>query len=148
MLVKEIMIQGVRSVTAETSVQEVASLMCLYRYSGLPVVEGEKLIGFIAEKDVLARLFPTIEETMEGLANIDLMDKTEEYNSIMKLKVADLMTQGAKTVSPDMPCLKAAIIMVGNRFRRIPVADGDKLVGMLSLGDVHKAIFHKSLTSS
>ena len=148
MLVKEIMSQGARSVTPETSVREVASLMCLYRYSGLPVVEGEKLIGFIAEKDVLSHLFPSIEETMEGLANIDLLDKTEEYKSIMKLKVADLMTAGAKTVSPDMPCLKAAIIMVSNRFRRIPVADGDKLVGMLSLGDVHKAIFHKSLTGS
>ena len=147
MLVSEIMSQGARTVTKETAIQEVASLMCLYRYSGLPVVDGDTLIGFIAEKDVLARLFPSIEETMEGLANIDLIERTADYQSILALKVKDLMTVGAKTVSPDMPALKAAIIMVSNRFRRIPVAKDGKLVGMLSLGDVHKAVFHRSLTS-
>lgn len=38
--------------------------------------------------------------------------------------------------------------MAGNRFRRIPVANGDELVGMLSLGDVHKAIFHANITAN
>jgi CBS domain-containing protein len=142
------MTQGARSVTQDTPIQEVASLMCLYRYSGLPVIEGEKLIGFIAEKDVLAQLFPSVEDAMEGMATIDLKEKAREYKSIMNRKVGDLMTHGAKTVSPDMPVLKAAIIMANNRFRRIPVAEGDKLVGMLSLGDIHKAIFHQSLTES
>ena len=146
MLVRDVMTHGARSVTEDTPIQEVASLMCLYRYSGLPVVEGEKLIGFIAEKDVLAQLFPSIEDAMEGMATIDLKEKAKEYKSIMNRKVGDLMTRGAKTVAPDMPVLKAAIIMANNRFRRIPVAEGDKLVGMLSLGDIHKAIFHQSLT--
>ncbi|BAO43550.1 CBS domain-containing protein [Thiolapillus brandeum] len=148
MLVKDVMTRGARSVTRDTPIQEVASLMCLYRYSGLPVVEDEKLIGFIAEKDVLAQLFPSVEDAMEGMATIDLKEKAREYKSIMSRKVGDLMTRGAKTVSPDMPVLKAAIIMANNRFRRIPVAEGDKLVGMLSLGDIHKAIFHQSLTES
>ncbi len=147
MLVKDIMTKGARTVTEETPIREVASLMCLYRYSGLPVVEGEdKLVGFIAEKDVLAQLFPSVEDAMEGMATIDLKEKVKEYSNIMNRKVSDLMTRGVKTVSPDMPILKAAIIMANNRFRRIPVAEGDRLVGMLSLGDIHKAIFHKSLT--
>ncbi len=145
MLVQDIMTKGARSVTKDTPVQEVASLMCLYRFSGLPVVEGEKIIGFIAEKDVLAQLFPSVEDAMENMATIDLKKKVGEYKSLMSGKVADLMTHGAKTVSPDMPVLRAAIIMANNRFRRIPVAEGDKLVGMLSLGDIHKAIFHQSL---
>ncbi len=147
MLVKDVMTQGARTVTEDTPIREVASLMCLYRYSGLPVVEGEdRLIGFIAEKDVLAQLFPSVEDAMEGMSTIDLHDKVKEYADLMNRRVSDLMTRGAKTVSPDMPILKAAIIMANNRFRRIPVAEGDKLVGMLSLGDIHKAIFHKSLT--
>ncbi len=146
MLVEDVMTKGARSVTEDTPIQEVASLMCLYRYSGLPVVEGEKLIGFIAEKDVLAQLFPSVEDAMEGMATIDLKEKAREYKSIMSRRVGDLMTRGARTVSPDMPVLKAAIIMANNRFRRIPVAEGDRLVGMLSLGDIHKAIFHQSLT--
>jgi CBS domain-containing protein len=146
MLVKDIMTKGARTVTPDTSVQEVASLMCLYRFSGLPVVEDDRLLGFIAEKDVLAKLFPSVEDAMEGMAAIDLKDKIGEYKSLMSKKVSDLMTRGARTVSPDMPVIKAAIIMANNRFRRIPVAEDDKLVGMLSLGDIHKAIFHQSLT--
>lgn len=146
MLEKDIMTKGARTVTEDTSVQEVASLMCLYRFSGLPVVEGDKLIGFIAEKDVLAQLFPSVEDAMESMATIDLKDKVGEYKSTLSKKVSDLMTRGAKTVSPDMPVLKAAIIMANNRFRRIPVEENGKLVGMLSLGDIHKAIFHQSLT--
>ncbi|RTZ75107.1 MAG: signal transduction protein [Gammaproteobacteria bacterium] len=147
MLVKDIMTQGARTVTEDTPIREVASLMCLYRYSGLPVVEDEdRLIGFIAEKDVLAQLFPSVEDAMGGMTTIDLHEKVREYADLMNRKVSDLMTRGARTVSPDMPILKAAIIMANNRFRRIPVAEGDRLVGMLSLGDIHKAIFHKSLT--
>lgn len=145
MLVQDIMTRGARTVTEDTPLMEVASLMCLYRFSGLPVVRDDELIGFISEKDVLAQLFPSFEDAMEGMANIDFSEKAQEYKSIMGRRVGDLMTTGIRTVSPDMPILKAAIIMANNRFRRIPVADGDKLVGMLSLGDVHKALFHRSL---
>jgi CBS domain-containing protein len=49
-------------------------------------------------------------------------------------------------VPPDMHILKATSVMAKYRFRRIPVVDGDKLVGMLSLGDVHKAIFQKNIS--
>ena len=149
MLVKDIMTTGVRTVTPETKLLEVVSLMTLYRFSGLPVVEDEKLVGLIAEKDVLSQLFPSLEDTMqEGIANIDFLEKSREYKTIMGKDVASLMTRGVKTVNPEMPILKAAIIMTNSRFRRIPVAEGDKLVGMLSLGDVHKAIFHQCLTLS
>ncbi len=147
MLVKDIMTKGARTVTEDTPLKEVASLMCLYRFSGLPVVRGDELVGFIAEKDVLAQLFPSVEDAMSGMAGIDFREKAEQYGEIMHKKVADLMTPGAKTVAPDMPILKAAIVMANNRFRRIPVADDGKLVGMLSLGDIHKAIFHQSITN-
>jgi CBS domain-containing protein len=55
------------------------------------------------------------------------------------------MTRNPIAVNPEMHILRAATIMVRNRFRRIPVADSGVLVGMLSLGDVHKAIFHANV---
>jgi CBS domain-containing protein len=58
------------------------------------------------------------------------------------------MTENVITVSPDMHILKAATFMVRHKFRRIPVADAGNLVGMLSLGDVHKAIFQANLSKS
>jgi len=145
MLVKDIMSQHISTVTGDTSLMETASLMCLYRYSGIPVVENDQLIGLIAEKDILAQLFPSLEDAMDGISKIDFTEKTKEYSSLMSKSVSELMTKNVKTVAPDMPILKAAVIMANNRFRRIPVADNGKLVGMLSLGDVHKAVFHQSI---
>lgn len=143
MQVKDIMNRSVRFVRPDTKVMEVASIMCLYRIPGIPVVEDDRLVGLIAEKDVLHSLFPTIESLMEeGLANVDLDREMAKYKDVLSLPVSDLMTRNPIAVNPDMHALRAATIMVRNRFRRIPVADNGTLVGMLSLGDVHKAIFH------
>ncbi len=150
MQVKEIMVRSVRSVTPQSKVLEVASIMCLYRYSGLPVVDGDnKLIGLIAEKDVLHSLFPTMENLMEeGMATVDLDKAMGQYRGVLNKPVSELMSRNPITVSPDMHILRAATVMVRNRFRRIPVAENGKLVGMLSLGDVHKAIFHANVAGT
>lgn len=146
MLVKDVMSCSVKTVTPDTKLVEVASLMCMYRYSGLPVLEDGKLIGFVAEKDVLHRLFPKLEDLMGGWAAIDLDAMMGQYRDVLSLKVSDIMSRSVVTVSPDMHILRATTEMVRHKFRRIPVAEGDKLVGMLSLGDVHKAIFHASIS--
>jgi CBS domain-containing protein len=145
MLVKEIMNRTVRTVSPDTSLLEVSSTMCLYRFSGLPVVDEDRLVGFIAEKDVLHRLFPSLEEFMEGAAALRDDDIHARYREMVQKKAADLMVHNVVTVSPEMHVLRAAALMARNHFRRIPVAEGDTLVGMLSLGDIHKAIFHSSV---
>lgn len=146
MLVKDIMSQSARTVTPETPLIEVVSLMCLFRFSGLPVVEGDEMVGFIAEKDVLHRLFPSLEETMDGMAAVDYDAMMARYRDVLDLKVKDLMSSGVISVASDMHILRAATVMVRHRFRRIPVIDGKQLVGMLSLGDVHKAIFQANIS--
>ncbi|MCG8037702.1 MAG: CBS domain-containing protein [Candidatus Thiodiazotropha taylori] len=137
-----------KTVTPDTKLLEVVSLMCLFRYSGLPVVTDGKLSGIIAEKDVLHRLFPTLEEVMDGLSSPDYDDMMMQYKDVVNLQVSDVMTSNIITVSPDMHILKAATVMVRHKFRRIPVADAGQLVGMLSLGDIHKAIFQSNLAHS
>jgi CBS domain-containing protein len=148
MQVKEIMSRSVRTVAPDAKVMEVASIMCLYRFPGLPVVEGEdRIIGLIAEKDVLHSLFPKLESLMEeGIANVDLDREMARYKDVLAMKVSELMSRNPITVPPDMHILRAATVMVRHRFRRIPVAENGRLLGMLSLGDVHKAIFHATLS--
>lgn len=146
MQVRDIMSHAVKTVTPQTRIAEVASLMCLYRYSGLPVVEDDRLVGIISEKDVLARLLPNVEELMGSMSTIDFDALIHGYSDVMNLQVTDLMTRGVTCVPPDMHILKAAAVMAVKRFRRIPVAEGDRLVGMISLGDVHKAVFHANIT--
>lgn len=148
MLVQDVMSKSVRTVTPDTSLVEVVSLMCLYRFSGLPVVEDGRLVGMIAEKDVLSEMFPSLDDLMEGMASINFDEMTGRYKDVVKLKVSDVMTQNPITVSPDWHVLRAAAAMARYKFRRIPVAKDGTLVGMLSLGDVHKAIFHANLASS
>ena len=147
MLVKEIMTRAVKTVTPETRLQEVASLMCLNRFSGLPVVESEdKLVGIIAEQDVLRHLFPSLQDVMGGLSNFDFEGIESEYKKVLPLSAANLMTSNVITVSPDTPILKAVSVMARHQFRRIQVTEGDKLVGIISLGDIHRAIFMKSFS--
>ncbi|TSA21707.1 MAG: CBS domain-containing protein [Betaproteobacteria bacterium] len=145
MLVQEIMCRNVRTVQPETSLLEVSSLMCLYRLSGLPVLQDDTLVGFIAEKDLLARMLPTLSDFQDGMHAIDYAAMESHYRDVTHLKTSDLMATRTITVSPDMHAIQAAAIMVRHKFRRIPVATGHTLVGMLSLGDVHKALFHANV---
>lgn len=146
MQVKEIMSCSVRAVNPDTPIVEVASLMCLYRFSTLPVVEdGNRLVGVIAEKDVLHRLFPTLDDMIDGTMVLDYDEMMKRYRDVLHLHVSDLMNRNVHTVQPDMHILKAATVMVRHRFRRIPVSEAGHVVGMLSLGDVHKAIFHANM---
>ncbi len=146
MLVQDIMIRNARTVQPETPLLEVSSIMCLYRLSGLPVVQDGKLVGFIAEKDVLSRLFPTLGDFRDGMVGMDFAAMEAQYKDVMYLKTADVMASRVISVRPDMHALQAAATMVRHNFRRIPVATGDKLEGMVSLGDVHKALFHLNVS--
>ncbi|MDQ7015235.1 MAG: CBS domain-containing protein [Gammaproteobacteria bacterium] len=153
MFVEDIMCTSVRTVTPETPMMEVASIMCLYRISGLPVVNSDgHVVGFIAEKDVLHHLFPSLEEVMDGMATIDFETLSDNYGDIASLKTSDLMSNSVLFVDPKLPILRAASKMVQYRLRRIPVAveenGGMRLLGVVSLGDIHKAMFHRHVSKS
>ncbi|MEZ5542825.1 MAG: CBS domain-containing protein [Pseudomonadota bacterium] len=144
MLVSDIMTRNPRTVSPDTRLQEVASIMCLYRIPALPVVDADgKLVGNISEMDLLRNLFPTVEDIMSGDAALEIERMTSNYSDSMERRVGDMMVKNPVSVSPDQHVLKAAAKMTSHRFRRIPVTDGEgRLVGVMSLGDVHKAIFH------
>lgn len=149
MLVKQIMTRAVRTISPETKLQEVASLMCLNRFSSLPVVaEGDILVGIIAERDILSYLFPKVQDFMDGMAQVDFEKQEADYKKILPLKAADLMTKGVISIAPDMPLLKAVSVMAKNNFRRVPVAENKKLVGIISLGDIHRAFFLESFSAN
>jgi len=150
MQIADIMTRAVRSTTPSTSLAEVAAMMCLNRLSGLPVVDDqERLIGFIAERDILHFLFPRLEDLMDSSALRDFEQMEQHYGATLDLTVGDVMHKGAVHVTPEMPLLKATSVMVRHRFRRIPVADDSgRLVGIVSIGDIHKALFKHHLLNA
>jgi predicted transcriptional regulator len=103
-------------------------------------------VGVISEKDILHGMFPKFEDLVTSSGLVDFEALEHEYQNMVSLKVGDLMSQKIITVGPEMPVLKAASIMFRNRIRRIPVQEDGRLVGIISIGDVHKAIFRQNLT--
>jgi CBS domain-containing protein len=148
MLVSDIMTRNPRTVSPDAKLKVVASIMCLYRIPALPVVDEDgKLVGNISEMDLLKNLFPTMEDIMSGDAALEIERMTSNYTASMERRVSDMMVNNPVSVTPDQHVLKAAAKMTSHRFRRIPVTDSDgRLVGVMSLGDVHKAIFQSHVS--
>jgi len=147
MIVKDIMNTTVKTADAGTLIKDIASIMCLNKISGVPVVDsGEKLIGVLSEKDILLAMFPDVQQIMEEGAKPDFESIEFDYKRLLDKRVGDLMTQTVASVTPEMPLLKAASMMCAKKIRRIPVTDDNNgLVGIVSIGDVHKAIFQENL---
>lgn len=147
MIVKDIMNTSVKSATADTSIHDIASIMCFNKISGVPVIDGDnKLIGVLSEKDILRNMFPDIKTVMEQGGTTDFEAMERDYKNILHKKVGDIMSTTVSSVTPEMPLLKAASLMCSKQIRRIPVTDRDgTLVGLISIGDVHKAIFRENL---
>ncbi len=146
MIVKDIMTQSVKTGKSDTLIKDIASLMCLNKISGVPVVdENDILIGVLSEKDILKAMFPDVAQVMEE-GKPDFESIEADYTNVLGKNAGDIMTTAVASVTPDMPLLKAASMMCVKNIRRIPVTDNNKkLVGIISIGDVHKAIFQENL---
>ena len=103
----------------DETVKEVAARLAEKRIGALPVVEGARIIGIFSERDVIYGL------AAHGPA---LLDKL----------VREVMTAPAITVTSDTPILSALSLMSRRRIRHLPVADGDRLTGFVSIGDLVK----------
>ena len=147
MKVEDIMTTNVRTVSSDRKLGEVVSLMCIYRYSGIPVVDDGKLVGTVSESDILGKMFPTLQDLMDNMSTVNYDELMQQYSDVVTITVRDVMTPVVISVKPDVHILQAASMMCGRKFRRIPVAIGDKLVGMVSMGDVHKAIYQSTLAT-
>jgi len=146
MQVKDIMTANPKTVTPDMLIKDVAMMMLIEHISGAPVVdEDNNIVGIISEKDILIHMFPTLDELMNE-TRPDFEELERNYHNTMPLTVRELMSENVATVSSEIPCLKAASMMWMQKFRRIPVADNGKLVGIISIGDVHRAIFKNSIS--
>ena len=81
MLVSEIMTKNPKTVSPDTHLKEVASIMCLYRIPALPVVDEDgKLVGNISEMDLLKNLLPTMEDIIAGEASMEIERMYSVFN--------------------------------------------------------------------
>ncbi|MHB1511630.1 MAG: CBS domain-containing protein [Acidiferrobacter sp.] len=145
MLVKDVMTTKIKTVGPDSALRDVATLLGFYHISGLPVVtDGSTIVGVISEKDVLRAMYPKINDAIRLMASVQFDDLDREFHDVLDERVAEFMTSNVLTVGPNDEILRAAALMIAHRIRRIPVATDGKLVGMLSIGDVHKAVLKET----
>lgn len=143
MLVRDVMSTGVLTVRASDKVRTVVSRMLTRHCGAIPVVDGvDELIGLVAVRDVLLRLYPDFNDYVhDNIGSRDFVAMEQGYAAVLDQRVDEIMTPHPFTVSPDDPILKAASYMGLRNFRRIPVVERGRLLGMISIGDINRELF-------
>jgi len=102
-----------------STIMDVAKLLGERRIGAIPVLSGGQLAGIISERDI-----------MRGLAI--------RGGAVLTDTIESLMTKSVFTCTPNDSVQHLMSMMTERRIRHIPVLDNDKLVGMISIGDVVK----------
>jgi len=143
MLVRDVMSTGVITAKVTDTVRLVVGKMLGRHCGAIPVVDEEgKLLGLVAVRDVMIPLYPNYGDYIhDNVHSRDFEEMEEGYLEVMNKPVGDIMTKNPLTVSPSDPILQAASYMGLKHFRRIPVEENGKLVGIISMGDVNRGLF-------
>jgi CBS domain-containing protein len=117
--VKDVMIKNVKTIHPSASMAEAAKLMKKNRIGSLVVVEGDRPVGIITERDLAYKII------------------AEEKGADMTVR--EVMTADLKTAEPEKSIKDAARLMAAHVIRRLPVVEGGKLVGIISIEDIMRA---------
>jgi CBS domain-containing protein len=118
MLVRHAMAVSPVTATPDLNAGDAAGLMAAHDIGVLPIVEGERLVGLVTDRDLVLRVLATRKDPRS-------------------VRLGDIATtRELATVTPDTQLCDARALMGEMRIRRLPVVKDDRLVGMLSLGDV------------
>jgi CBS domain-containing protein len=135
------------TVAPDLPVTDAAHIMSEKRVGALPVLDADgALVGLVTEGDLIMQdakvHFPTYLHLLGGF--IFYPGSTERFEADLKkavgATVADVMTLEPVTISPDATIEDVATLLVEQEVSRIPVLDGDRLVGIISKSDIVRAI--------
>ena len=115
--VEDVMVKEVITIDENSSVKEAAEVMNKFEIGCLIAVKKEKAMGIITERDLLKRVVA------------DAKDAT-------KTKVKDVMSSPLVVVEPGMDLEEAVRLMFQMKIKKLPVVDGKRLVGLVSLTDI------------
>lgn len=112
-------------IAPEQTMQEAVALLVQHRVGSLVVLDGRgRLAGIVTERDVLRECH----RHREGLGQIS---------------VAEAMTRDVRVGVPDDELSHIMAVMTDHRIRHLPVMEGERLAGIVSIGDVVKACLER-----
>ena len=112
---------AVISVSPAATVLEAVTLMNDHHVGSVLVIEGGYPVGIFSERDVLVRV---VAQQLDPTA----------------VRIRDVMTTRLITVQSDTPVLEALHTVTERRCRHLPVVDDNRLVGLISIGDLTKTV--------
>ena len=121
MQVRDLMNPNVVTVEPGSSAALAARLISRHNIGALPVCASDgRLRGMVTDRDIVLRCIAAEEDPAQTL-------------------VRDIMTRECATVAPGDDCREATRIMSAQQVRRLPVVEGGKVVGMISLSDLARS---------
>lgn len=118
--VEQAMTTNVRTVTPDASVVDAARIMRDEDTGSVPVVDDGRVAGIVTDRDIVLR----------GVA---------DGRDVTALDVREVCSSDPVTVEPGRDLDEALRLMAQHQVRRLPVVDGDRLVGVLAQADVARA---------
>jgi CBS domain-containing protein len=112
---------NVYSIAPKSTVFEAIQMMADKNVGALLVMEGEKLVGIISERDYTRKVF------LRG-------------KSSKETRVEEIMSTNVSVTHPREGVEECLRRMTDKRIRHLPVVDGDKVVGVISIGDLVKHV--------
>ncbi|TWT27397.1 CBS domain-containing protein [Planomicrobium sp. CPCC 101110] len=116
MKIADIMTPDVDACSPQATIQEVATRMRDLDVGSIPVAEGDKLIGIVTDRDIVVR----------AIADQLSLDRP----------ISEIISSEPVTGNVDMSVEDAANLMSQHQIRRLPIVENNRLVGIVSLGDI------------
>ncbi len=147
--IKDVMITDVVTFKRNDPIHYVAWALREKRISGAPVVDDNRVVGVVSERDIMRLieehdikvnlLFPSPLDVLE--LPLKVKHELDEMVALIKetaaTSVESIMTEKVMTISQDKTVAEAARIMGDHKINRLPVVDKDsKLLGLITRGDI------------
>lgn len=149
MVIRDLMSKKLTVVRPDTTLRDLWKSIFSHRVNAVPVVDTKsRLLGIISKEDMLKLLYPNYEDMMEDLfTSYDFESMEDRIHELNVKKARDIMCKRVVFTREDAPVMRALSRMIARRLNQLPVLSrkNDTVVGMITKGDIFRALFKKHL---
>jgi len=120
MKIEDLMIRSVITMSPDASAYEAVKISNKNKIGCLVVVDNSQIVGILTERDLLERVL-------------------EKCRNLKETKISEIMTRHVVMGKPDMELSEATRLMFEKRVKKLPIIDGNRLVGIVTLTDIARA---------